>query len=163
MPNKIYISRETPIKFVDAGGTITLGLSGLDIDTARISDRYDQGAGSTASDFTIRATVSYANAPILGEVVDIWISTSDGAEEDGQLGIIDANVSDNNLLKNCIFVGSIVLTAITTDQTASFIVRIPTRYFSIIVHNRAVTAGDTLTASTSASFVTVTPIPYEIQ
>lgn len=163
MANKQYVARETSIQFTDSSGDIALTLNNLAAGAARISTQKDLGAGSTPGLFTVRGVMEFDSAPAQGEVVDIYISTSDGTDPDGQEGVTDAAVGDVGSLDNMMFVGSVVCTTATVDHqfTASFTVPISTRYYSIVVYNRS--AADNLQATANTSWVIVTPVPPEIQ
>lgn len=162
MANKIYIARETAILFTGSGGDYAITLNNLAAGVARISARADQGAGSKAGEFEVRAVMEFETAPVVGETVDLWLSTSDGTDPDGQEGVVNADVGDNESLKNMTLIGSLIVTSTDADHqmTASFIIRIPTRYYSIVVHNNT---ADNLQATANTCWVVVTPIPHEVQ
>jgi len=162
MPNKVYIARETSITFTDSSGDVALTLNNLAAGAGRISAQEDRGAGSFALDCEVRAVIEFDTAPVVGETVDIYISTSDGTDPDGQEGVADAALGSTNSLKNMLYVGSLIVTSTDADHqmTASFVCRIPTRYFSIVVHNNT---ADNLQATANTSWIIVTPIPSEIQ
>jgi len=161
--NKVYVARETAVTFNDTTAATTLGLNALAADTATISDRADLGAGSTAELFNIRAVIEWDSPPAEFETADIYIATSDGTDADGDIGTTAADLTDNDDLKNMMFVGSVIATSATQDKefVASFNTRITTRYYSVVVHNTS--AADTLQATNDLSYVIVTPIPPEIQ
>lgn len=163
MPNKVYVARETPLVFKDSGGDAVITLANLAFGVARISARHDLGTGSTPGEFEVRAVVEFETAPALGETVDIWISTSDGTDPDGQEGTVDADLGTLESLKNMLFVGSVVVKSTTANiqHTDSFMVRIPTRYFSVVVHNNS--AADNLENTANVNFINVTPTISELQ
>lgn len=162
MANKIYIARETAITFKGSGGDVVITLNNLATGVARISAQKDNGAGSKALEYEVRAVMEFETVPVVGETVDLYLVTSDGTDPDGQEGTSDADVGDNGSLKNMTFIGSVIVTTATVDHqmTASFIIRIPTRYYSIVVHNNT---ADNLQATANTCWVIVTPIPYEVQ
>jgi hypothetical protein len=163
--NKVYVAKETAVTFNDTTSATTLTLNDLGDNEAQVSDRADLGAGSTSEWFNIRAVIQWDVAPIEGETCDIYISTSDGTDSDGNVGTTTAAVTDLDTLDNMIFAGSVKAESASADVDfiASFIVRITTRYYSVVVHNNAQTAGDNLQATNDISYVIVTPIPPEIQ
>ena len=99
---------------------------------------------------------------MVGETVDIYLSTSDGTEEDGQEGVADAALADVNSLFNMNFIGSLVVTSTDADHdmTASGICRITTRYVSPVIHNNT---ANNLQATNDTGEFTLTPIPPEVQ
>lgn len=162
MSNLVYVARETPIVWSDTTGDLVMTLNDLDAGVARIGAQKDFGAGSKAEWFSWRLTVQFATAPVVDETIDIYVSTSDGSEEDGQEGVADSDLGTTASLKNMHFVGSLVVTTTdaTHDMTASGVVRIPTRYVCPVIHN---TTADNLKATNDTSEFTLTAIPPEIQ
>ena len=161
MANKEYVARETPIVWDDSAGDLVMTLNNLATTALRLGARKDFGAGSTAEWFTWRLTVQFATAPVVGETVLIYLSWSDGSEEDGQLGAADA-AGDANSVKNMKPIGALIVTSTDADHdmTASGICRIPTRYVSPCIHNNT---ADNLRATANTSEFTLTPIPPELQ
>lgn len=162
MPNKVYIARETATVWSDSTGDLVMTLNNLAASAGRVGARLDLGAGSTPAWFTWRLTVQFDTAPVVGETVDIYLSTSDGTEEDGQVGTADAALSSVNILANLHYIGSLVVTSTSADldMTASGICHIPTRYVSPVVYNRT---ADNLQATNDTGEFTLTPIPLEVQ
>ncbi len=150
-------TRGTPIVWTDTTGDLAITLNNLAAGAARIGARKDLGAGATDEIFEVRLTIQFETAPAVGEVVNVYVSTSDGTEEDGQAGVADAAIAVAELA-NLIYVGSLVVTTTTVDidRTASFVTRILTRYFSPAVYN--VSAADNLQATNNTCEVTFTPI-----
>ncbi|MCP4002179.1 MAG: hypothetical protein GY727_14815 [Gammaproteobacteria bacterium] len=158
--NLVYVEREAEVKFTDSGGDVVLTLASQTADTAAISAQYDQGGATTSGYFTIRGVFEHDTAPVDGETVDIYISTSDGTDPSGQEGVADATLGSLDSLRNMMFVGSVVCESTANHQiTGSFVVYIPYRYFSVVVHNNT---SDSLETA-NLSWVIVTPIPPEIQ
>ncbi len=161
MADKIYIARETPIVWGDSGRDLVMTLNNLAADAVRVGARRDWGAGSTSQWYTWRLTVQFETAPVVGETIIAYLATSDGAEEDGQLGIADA-AGDTDSLRNMKQIGMLKVTSTDAahDMTASGMCRIPTRYVSPAIHNDA---ADNLKATANVSEFTLTPIPDESQ
>ncbi len=161
MANKIYVARETPTVWDDSAGDLVLTFNNLAAAAVRIGAQLDFGAGSTSEWYEWRCTVQFATAPVVGETVDIYLSTSNGARPDGEMGVADA-AGTANALPNCHRVGSVVVTSTDADHdmTASGICRIATRYVSPVIHNNT---ADNLRASANTSEFTLTPIPPELQ
>lgn len=160
MANKEYVARETPVEFSDAT-TESITLANLLTDAARVSDRYDQSTGSTPGWWEWRATFQMDTAGVVGETVDLYIAFSDGTLEDGDVGAVDAAVL-TPVLPNLTFMGSasIQVTTLSTDFRTSGRIFIPTRYFSVVVHNNT---ADSLENTSGVNTITMTPIPPEIQ
>lgn len=162
MANKIYAAPETAITFQDSGGTVVLSLQNLAFGAGRISARRDRGAGSQPVVYEWRAVIQFETAPALDEVVEIYLSTSDGTYADGTIGTADAALTSDKR-KNLKLLGLVRAdtTSVTTDIVASGIVEIYSRYFSIGVWNGS--AADNLENTANASKIILTPYPPEIQ
>ena len=162
MANKVYVVRETPIVWSDTAGDLAMTLNNLAADAGRVGAQKDFGAGSTSEWYEWRLTVQFETAPVVGEAVDIYLSTSDGTEEDGQEGEANAALGSTNSLKNMHFIGSMVVTSTDAahDMTASGICRIAARYASPVIHNNT---ADNLKATNDTGEFTLTPIPPEVQ
>ena len=130
MANKLYGASETAITFTDSGGDYTFTLANLGFGAGRISARADKGAGSQATLFKVRGIFQFETAPTVGETVDIYISESDGTNADGDVGTSDAALSDEDVLKNLKFVGSVSAENAAAAETfeASFVANIYERY-----------------------------------
>lgn len=161
MANKVYVARGTPVVFQDSGGDAVITLANLAAGGARVSARYDLGAGSTPQDWQFRATFRHETNPVFGEAVDLYVAESDGTLEDGDVGVADAAVL-TPVLPNLHPAGSVLVQIQTanTDHRASRVHRIASRYFSLVVHNNT---ADALKNTANVNTITATPIPPEIQ
>lgn len=161
MANKVYVARETATKWQDTAGNLVMTLKNLAAGAGRVGARLDLGENSTPEDYEVRITVQFETQPVVGETVDVYLSTSDGTQPDGEIGAADAAVTENEL-KNLNFIGSLVVTTTDADHdmTASFIARVSTRYVSAVVFNNTV---DNLQDTDDTGEVTITPIPPESQ
>lgn len=160
MPNKVYIARETPTVWSDTAGDLALTLNNLAASAGRVGARLDLGTGSTSEWYSWRLTVQFETAPVVGETVEIYLATSDGTEEDGQVGTANAAIAADDR-KNLQLIGILTVTSATVDHdmTASGICRIPTRYVSPVIYNNT---ADNLQATNDTGELTLTPIPPEI-
>jgi len=155
------MARETPIVFQESAGDTVITLLNMLTNVARVSARHDLGAGSTADRYQWQATFQFNTAPVVGETVDLYIALSDGTLEDGDVGTVDAAVL-TPVLRNLSYIGSVVVQAATlgVDFRASGICTIPSRYFSLVVHNNT---ADSLKNTANVNTITFTPIPPEVQ
>jgi hypothetical protein len=89
------------------------------------------------------------------------LATSDGTNEDGQLGTADA-AGDTNSIRNMRLIGRLVVTSTNAshDMTASGVCEIETRYVSPCIHNNTT---DGLIASNDVCSFVLTPVPDEVQ
>ncbi len=162
MATKTYIARETPTVWSDTAGDLVITLNNLAAGAGRVGARKDFGAGSTAYHYSWRFTCQFDTAPVVGETVRIYLSTSDGTEEDGQVGTADAALSAEDKLKNLHSIGMLIVDVATVDIdfTASGVCTIPTRYVSPVIFNGTV---DNLQATNDTGEITLTPIAFESQ
>ena len=162
--NLIYGLRETAIKWADSAQTPdnNLTLSALAAGAGRVGVRHDFGATAGARDFIWRSTIQMATAGVVGETIDLYASTSDGTNPDGEEGTADAALGSTDSLTNMTYLGSVRIdtTSIDTDITASGRVRLDERYVSIVVHNNT---ADALKTDTAVHSVTLTPVADQIQ
>lgn len=163
MTNKVYHNIESSITFSDSTGDVAITLNNLGYGAGRCSARYDRGTGSVPTRYKVKGVFQFDSAPAEGETVDIYISESDGTNEDGNIGTADAAVSDSDVLKNLKYVGSVVVPNTNADEDfiASFVTNIYERYFSVVVWNSS--TADNLQATDDVNKVIVTPIPPEVQ
>jgi len=164
MATKVYSAIETPVTFTDSTGDVAITLANLAATTGmRVSARYDRGAGSLPALHTVQVNMAFETTPVFGESVYIYISSSDGTQEDGQVGASDAAVASAYQLQNMMIVGALTVDVQAADtlMTATFHnVPILTRYFSVAVHNAT---ADNLQNDANASSIVVTATPPESQ
>lgn len=162
MANKIYVAQETSLTFKDSGGDVVITLNNLATQVARISVQKDRGAGSIAREHTIRGVFEWETQPVVGQGVDLYLSTSDGTDPDGQEGVSDADIGALGSLNNMTFIGRVLVTTATVDHqmTATFHILISTRYYSLVAYNNS---DDNLQATANTSWIVSTPVPDEIQ
>lgn len=158
---KIYVLEETAIPWGDTATNVmtlnNLAASG----GARIGGRKDLGAAARSEWYNWRFTTQFETAPVVAEVIDIYLAWSDGTNEDGQLGTADAAGAEE-AGRNMKLIGHLIVTSVDAahDMTASGIARIPTRYVSpMIVNNTA----DNLKATNDTSLFVLTPMPPQVQ
>ena len=161
MPSKILIARETPTTWKDSGGDLVMTLNNLAAGAVRIGAQLNLGAGSTPREFTWRLTTPFETAPVVGETVLVYLATSDGTNEDGQLGTADA-AGDVNSIRNMIQIGAFKVTSTDAahDMTKSGICVITTQYVSPAIYNKT---ADNFKATANAATFTLTPNPPESQ
>jgi hypothetical protein len=162
MANAIYRGVGTTLSFRDSGGDAVLTLQNLAFGAGRVSARYDRGAGSLPRVYEWRGVMQFETAPVVGELVEIYLFESDGTYMDGTLGTSDAALGSDKR-KNGKLIGVVVVdtTSVTTDIVASGLCLINARYFSVGVWNGS--AGDNLENTANASRVNLTPYFDEVQ
>ena len=159
--SKQYVARETSTVWSDSAGDLVCTLNNLAAGAVRVGARLDIGASPTAEKYSWRFTCQFESAPVVGETIPIYLSWSDGTEEDGQCGTADA-AGDTNMIKNMKLIGVLVVTSTDAahDMTASGTTKIPTRYVSPVIYNKT---ADNLKATNDTSEFTLTPAPPQMQ
>jgi hypothetical protein len=163
--NRIRTNPGSPITFWDATATVTptaaFALTGLATNTGQYSARYDKGTGPQAATWRWRCHVQMASAPTAGEVIEVYVSTSDGTNADGQLGTTTAALTSDKR-RNLTLVGVLLVdqTSASVTMTASNTVDIKERYFSLALWNA--TAVNLLT-SVNVHGCTMTPMIQEVE
>jgi hypothetical protein len=162
MANKVYRAIETAITFKDSGGDAVITLANLGFGDGRLSAQYDRGAGSKPARYKWKGVFQFESAPAVGERVEIYLAESDGTSADGAVGTSDAALTAGQK-SNLKMIG--IVLAQTTDTATNFIASglctIWERYISVGVWNAS--AGANLENTANANFVTLTPMPEEIQ
>ncbi len=162
MANLIYTASQTAITFKESGGDAVITLINLGFGAGRISAQYDRGAGSKPMRYSWKAKLQFETAAAVGELVEIYLSQSDGTVEDGTVGTADAALTTDKR-RNLDLIGVVVAdtTSTATNIVASGICYIWQRYFSVGVWNAS--AGDNLENTANANYITFTAIPDEVQ
>lgn len=162
MPNLIYTVQESAITFQDSSGSAVITLANLAAATGRVSAQYDRGAADMATRYTVRCKFEKGVAGVVGQIINVYVFTSDGTNVDGTVGTADAALTANQALNAFLILPVVVNTTSTnTAITQSFgPLEIPFRYISIGVMNS--TTG-LLRNTANANTIKLTPIPDEIQ
>ena len=161
--SKQYVNPETAITFGDSAQSpsATMALTGLVSGAGRVSARFDRGAGAHAAEYEWRCTITLTGTNVVDATVEVYISSSDGTDPDGEVGTADAALTTSKR-KNLKFIGVVVVdqTATNTNMTGSGLVWIPSRYMSLGLWNATTLPFQT---STTANHCSLTPMPNEIQ
>lgn len=163
MPNLIYRARETAITWRNTGGTAAITLTSLAAGAGRQGAMYDRGAATdVARRLVWRAFMKFATAPVVGEVIEIYLKTGDGTHFDNDDGTGDAAVSAEDKLRNLKFLGVIEVdeASATPEFSASGEVEVSARQIAPVFWNR--TADDFSSTAADHGFDLV-PVPDEIQ
>lgn len=162
MANLILRALGTTFSFRDSGGDAVITLKNLGFGAGRVSARLDRGSGSKSRLFHWRAVIQFETAPVVGELVEIYVFESDGTYADGVVGTADAALTSDQR-KNGKLIGVVVVdkTSTATDIVASGMCVVNTQYFSVGVWNGS--AGDNLEDTTNACRVNFVEVPDEIQ
>lgn len=166
MPNLIYQNEGTDIVFAPATATdsdVTFEVDGLASGAGQQSAQHDFGVAARSPIFTWRAFVQFATAPVVGEIIEVYLKTdSTTSHPDNDDGTGDAAVSAEDKLKNLHFIGSIIVdeAAADVEMVGSGLVEIRDRYVQVVFWNAT---ADALTTDVNENGFVLTPVPDEIQ
>ena len=162
MPNKIYIAPEAAIVFKSSGGTVTFTPTSLGNNAGRVSARHDRGTGSRAARFEWRAKTKCATAPAVGTLLYVYLSTSDGASADGELGTADAALPALDRRRNLQLLDTVACDEASATRffIKSGLIEVTSRYLSVVWVNEF---GVSLSATAGDHEFSLTPVPDEVQ
>ena len=169
--NLIRVNPDTTIWFVPDAATqaqdAIFEVDGLGAGAGHQSAQHDFGVAAHSALYEWKAFVQFATAPVLKEVVDIYLKTagtdvSATAHPDNDDGTGDLAVSAEDKLKNLHYIGSIVVDQATLgiEMVASGIVEIRARAIQVVFWNAT---ADALTTDENENGFFLTPVPDEVQ
>ena len=166
MPNLVYVNEEAAITWRDSGGTHVLTFKGLATVSGRQGATHDFGVAARARLFrwTFFCQFDTATAPIVGEVIRIYLKTGDGTNFDNDDGEGDLAVSNIDKLNNLHFIGALVVDEAVVDvhMQVSGLVEISSKEVIPVIWNATADTLDDDAAPTNSGFDLV-PVPDEIQ
>jgi len=156
MANEVYQVLGTPVSFASAGGVVFSAAS-VAFQAGRKSAQWDRGASPQPDEYSWRAKLKLQSTPVLGEAIDFYMATSDGTIIDGTTTAGDAAFTDEDALKNMLYIGSLIVDTIVTDSIqGSGTFRMYERYGVLVMWNN--TVAETLSATAGDHDFIVTPI-----
>ncbi len=163
MANKVYQIAETDITWLASGGTNALTLTSLSAGAGRQGARHDFGTSARPIRFAWRAWIKANATPTVGQVIEVYIKTSDGTHSDNSDGTSDSAVSSGDKRHNLQRLGIIVIdqASTTPEFVASGMVELPHRYVQPVLWNAM--SAIALSATASDHGFKLTPIVDEIQ
>jgi hypothetical protein len=162
MANLIYGVRQTAITWQDTSGTKAITLNNLASGAGRQGAVHDLGSTARATKYEWRAFVQFATTPVVNEIVQLFLKTTDGTSPDNDDGTGDIAVSSSDKLQNLIYLGAIVVdeTATGVKMVAQGIIDIPHKEVMPVFWNDT---ADNLVATNNLNGFSLTPIPTEVQ
>lgn len=158
MPNKVYLAQETAITWAPSGGTELFTAGALASAAGRQGAYHDFGTASRSARYAWRLALTPGATRVVGEIVEIYLITSDGTSPDNDDGTGDIAVSAKDKLRNVMQIG-----ALQIDENAavlmvtSGIIELGTRYAAPAIWNA------TANALAAGATFSMTPIPDEVQ
>ena len=167
MANLVYQNAEAAKWFVPAAATqaedAIFEVDGLASGAGHQSAQLDLGDGARAQEHTWRAFVQFATVPVVGEVVEVYLKTSETTgHPDNDDGTGDLAVSAEDKLRNLHFLGTIMVdeALANIEMVASGFIWIPWRHVQVVFWNRT---ADALTTDVDENGFALTPTPMEVQ
>lgn len=161
MANEVYQLIGTEVSFASAGDVVFSAAS-VAFQAGRKSAQWDTGATPQPREYAWRCKTKLQATPVVGETIDFYMATSDGTIIDGTTTAGDAAFTDENALKNMLYIGSVVVDTTTTDSIqASGVFSMHARYGVLVMWNN--TAAETLSATAGDHDFIITPIPSQGQ
>ena len=161
MANAIQQQIGTAVSFASSGD-VAFSAASVGFQAGRKSAQWDRGASPQAELYSWRAKLKLQSTPVVGETIDFYMATSDGTIIDGTTTAADAAFTDDDALKNMLYLGSLVVDTTTTDSIqASGVFRMTERYGVLVMWNN--TAAETLSATAGDHDFIVKPVYPEVQ
>ena len=165
MASKVYKIDEAASTFKDSGGTKAWTLQALADGAGRQSDHIDLGALGTAKAYRFKweFQCQMQATPTVGNMIDLYLKQSDDAAIwDNDDGTGDIAVSALDKVRNLALFGSVQIdeAAANIPTVLRGVVEIYSRYVSVVAWNGS---GAALKNTANVSFLTLTPIPDEVQ
>lgn len=161
MPNKVYQQQETTVTWRSSGGTELFTPTSLASAAGRQGAHHDFGASSVGRRFAWRAFLKPGATRVVGEVIRVYLKTSDGTRHDNDDGTGDIAVSAQDKLRNIDLLGTIQIDEnAAVEMVAHGEVLLLHRYGAPIFWNA--TANSLSTTAGDYGF-DMTPVPDEVQ
>ena len=161
MANKVYQPQETPVTWASSGGTELFTPTSLASGAGRQGAHHDFTTGSVGRRFAWRAYLKPGATRVVGEIVRVYLKSSDGTHPDNDDGTGDIAVSASDKLRNLQLLGIIQIDEnAAVEMVASGVVELLHRYGAPVFWNA--TANSLSTTAADFGF-SMTPVPDEIQ
>lgn len=161
MANLIYLNEEAAITWLASGGTELFTPTSLAAAAGRQGALHDFGVAARSRFFAWRAWIKPGATRVVGEVVEIYLKTSDGTHPDNDDGTGDIAVSAADKRRNLAMIGSIQIDEnAAVEMVASGVIEIGARYAGPVFWNAT---ANSLSATAGDFGFSLTPIPDELQ
>lgn len=174
LPDYGRVQNATMKTFRSSGGDVSITLASLTSDSARQSAKLDLGT-TRAPIFGVKADIEIGATPTAGNTIDLyWAPSSSGTaatDNPGNVSGSDAVYSgyaSNNInasVRQLFFIGSFVCTSQATPIVQKAFVGMftpPTRYGSLVVHNRSGASIHSADTNTNIIFMPVEDIIEDV-
>jgi hypothetical protein len=161
MVNKVYVHEETAVTWLSTGGSEAFTPTTLGSAAGRQGAHHDFTTSARARRFAWRAWLKPGATRVVGEIIRIYLKTSDGTRHDNDDGTGDIAVSAADKLRNLRLIGVIQIDEnAAVEMVASGDIELSARYAAPVFWNA--TANSLSTTASDFGF-SMTPVPDEIQ
>lgn len=161
MVNKVYQHDETAVTWLSSGGSAAWTCTSLATAAGRQGAHYDFGTAARARRFAWRCWLKPGGTRVVGEVVRIYLKTSDGSHPDNDDGTGDIAVSAADKLRNLTLLGIIQIDEnAAVEMVCSGEIEMSHRYAAPVMWNAT---ANTLSATATDYGFQMTPVPDEFQ
>lgn len=161
MANKIYEAQESAVTWNSAGTTELLTATSLAAGAGRQGAIHDFGSTSKARRGTLRVRIVPGATRVVGELVQVYLKTSDNTNPDNDDGTGDIAVSAQDKLRNLWPIGVIQIDEnAAVPMVGSWDFEVSARYWAPVLWNGT---SNSLSATATDFVITWTPFPDEIQ
>jgi hypothetical protein len=169
MANKVLTHEETALTWKSSAGTAVITLTSLATNSLRVGAQVDRGAAAVSMKYRWRARIvlgATTTSVTIGNPIGIYIATADTVDAtvvDGNVGQSDATATSIDKRRNLKFLGFLEVdkTAAAGDVwVGSDVIEIEARYISMCVAHEA---GNALSATATDCWLSLTPMPPELQ
>ena len=161
MPNKVYKIAEAAVTWRASGGSELFTPTSLASSAGRQGALHDFGTTAHSRLYDWRAFIKPGATRVVGEVIDVYLKTSDGTNPDNDDGTGDIAVSAQDKLRNLHYLGSIQIdenAAVT--MVASGRLDLNARWAGPVFWNAT---ANGLSATAADFGFDMTPVPDQIQ
>jgi len=160
MANDVFVYNATTKVWKSSGGDAAFTGTSLANAAGRTGGVLDMGALRSGR-YRIQVILKMTSAPTAGTPIEVnLVRSDDNTTRDANLGSADAAVSDTDVRAQCLYVGTMALDNVTTQQVASFEIETGARYLSIFLWNAS---GVALSATATDHSINITPIVTQVQ
>jgi len=165
MTSKAYVVAETALSINgEAGADYAWSMEGVANGAGRVSAQVDLGAAARAFQYRLDLEALWQGTPTQYATLDLYIAEapdSDATTIDGDVGASDAALGDLDQVRNCRFLGTIVVEdSGVTKMSTSIEFETNARYITLIGINNG---GTTMDATDSDFQCVLTPLPVQGQ
>ena len=158
MANKIYLHEETAVTWKPSAGTELFTPGALASGAGRQGAYHDFTTAARSARFAWRLALTPGATRVVGEIVEVYLITSDGTSPDNDDGTGDIAVSAKDKLRNVMQIGALQIDEnAAVLMVASGIVELGHRYGAPAIWNA------TANALAAGAIFSMTPIPDEVQ